>query len=66
MSRSVFAALVVALVMVALAGCGGSHSTASPRTSKRTLTDLRNINELQTAFNTASGEPRLIVLVSPT
>ncbi len=66
MSRSALTALVVALVMAVVAGCGGSHSTSSSTTSKRTLTDLHNISQLQTAFNTASGEPRLIVLVSPT
>jgi hypothetical protein len=34
--------------------------------SKRTITDLHSINQLRTAFNRASGEPRLIVLMSPT
>ena len=66
MSRSALAALLPAVVMVVVAGCGGGHSTSSPTTSKRTLTDQHSINQLQTAFNTASNEPRLIVLVSPT
>lgn len=66
MSRSSLTALVLTLVMVVVAGCGGNRSTSSPTTSKRTLTDLHSISQLQTAFNSASGEPRLIVLVSPT
>ena len=66
MTRGALAALVLAVVMVVVAGCGGSHSTSSSTTPKRTLTDLHSINQLQSAFNTASGEPRLIVLVSPT
>lgn len=66
MSRSALAALMLTVVMVVVAGCGGSHSTSSPTTSTRTLTDLHSINQLQTAFNTASDEPRLIVLISPT
>ena len=66
MKRSALTALAIAVAMVVVAGCGGSHSTSSSTTSTRTLTDLHNINQLQTAFNTASGEPRLILLVSPT
>ena len=66
MSRSALTAFVLAVVIFVVAGCGGSHSTTSSGTSTRTLTNLRNINQLQTAFNTASGEPRLILLVSPT
>jgi len=30
------------------------------------LTDLHSVKQLQTAFNRASDEPRLVVLVSPT
>ena len=32
----------------------------------RQLTDLRDIGQLRSLFNTRSGEPRLILLVSPT
>ena len=67
MSRSSLTALVLAVVMVVVASCGeSSHSNSRTTGSTRTLTDLHSINQLQTAFNTASGEPRLIVLVSPT
>jgi hypothetical protein len=60
--------LATALLVVA-AGCGGANSSgshAASTTPKRTLTDLHNVDQLKRAFNTASGEPRLIVIVSPT
>ena len=59
-------ALLVALVLVATA-CGGGNSrpTVAPGSTSR-LHDLHEIDQLRTAFNTASREPRLIVLVSPT
>jgi ABC-type glycerol-3-phosphate transport system substrate-binding protein len=77
MSR--LAALAIAVALLA-AGCSGgknaapeqpaSTSAAGSTTSgvpgPRQLTDLRNIGQLRALFNTRSGEPRLIVLVSPT
>lgn len=65
MRRSILITFSLAVLLVA-AGCGGSHSASSTTRSKRTLTTLQNIDQLKTAFNTASGEPRLILLVSPT
>ena len=65
MSRSILVMFALATVLVS-AGCGGSHSNSSTTGSKRTLTNLQNIDQLRSAFNTASGEPRLIILVSPT
>jgi len=66
------------LVLAAL-GCscdyiGRSGNTASAdrqpaanrASSSPQLTDLRDIGQLRTLFNSASGEPRLIILVSPT
>jgi PBP1b-binding outer membrane lipoprotein LpoB len=54
------------------AGCSGSKN-ATPQQSastgtagRRHLTDLRDIGQLRTLFNTRSGEPRLILLASPT
>jgi len=57
-------ALLIALLGLAVAGCGGGsrHATGA----SRTITDLHDIDQLRTAFNTASDEPRLIVIVSPT
>jgi len=66
-------------LLLAAAGCGsGQHSqaqsqqtrqgsTASSKSSgPRQLTDLRDIGQLRSLFNTRSGEPRLILLASPT
>jgi ABC-type glycerol-3-phosphate transport system substrate-binding protein len=73
------AVFAIALALVA-AGCSGgksarpqqapSTSAAGSTTSSvpgpRQLTDLRNVDQLRSLFNTRSGEPRLILLVSPT
>jgi hypothetical protein len=76
MSRLALIALALALLA---AGCSGGKNTAAqqPRSTSaagstkgvpgpRQLTDLRNIGQLRSLFNTRSGEPRLIVLASPT
>jgi hypothetical protein len=73
------AVFAIALAVVA-AGCSGGKSAAPqqpPSTSAagsttsgvpgpRQLTDLRDVGQLRSLFNTLSGEPRLILLVSPT
>jgi nitrous oxide reductase accessory protein NosL len=73
------AVFAIAVTLVA-AGCSGaknatpqqpaSTSAAGSQTSgvpgPRQLTDLRDIGQLRSLFNTRSGEPRLIVLASPT
>ena len=56
---------LLAAVVLAASGCGGS-STKTSAASQQRLTDLHSINQLQTAFQRASGQPRLIVLLSPT
>jgi hypothetical protein len=56
---------LVAAVALAAAGCGGS-STRTSDSSMQRLTDLHTISQLQTAFQKASDQPRLIVLLSPT
>ncbi len=49
------------------AASGGRQRAAlTASSSPRQLTDLRDIGQLRTLFNSASGEPRLIILVSPT
>jgi hypothetical protein len=55
------AALALALALLG-AGCGAGKTSAP----QQRLTDLRGIGQLRSLFNTRSGEPRLIVLVSPT
>lgn len=56
---------LVAAAALGATGCGG-NSTKTSATSQQRLTDLHNINQLQNAFQTASDQPRLILLVSPT
>ena len=77
MIRLALIALVLALVA---AGCSGGNkaapkqsaptsaagSTTSGLPGPRHLTDLRDIGQLRSLFNTRSGEPRLILLASPT
>jgi hypothetical protein len=73
------AVLALALALLAAACSGGKNaapqpppSTAAPGSTTsgapdpRQLTDLRDIGRLRSLFNTRSGEPRLILLVSPT
>jgi hypothetical protein len=69
----------IALALVA-AGCSGGKNSAPeqpPSTSAagsttsgvpgpRQLTDLHDIGQLRSLFNTRSDEPRLILLASPT
>jgi hypothetical protein len=72
------AVFAIALALLA-AGCSGSKnavpqqpsapaagSTTSGVPGPRQLTDLRDIGQLRSLFNTRSGEPRLILLASPT
>jgi ABC-type glycerol-3-phosphate transport system substrate-binding protein len=73
-------ALIALALALAAAGCGGGNKAAPqqpPSTSAagsttsgvpgpRQLADLRDIGQLRSLFNTRSGEPRLIVLASPT
>jgi hypothetical protein len=73
------AVYAMALALLA-AGCSGGKNAAPqqpPSTSAtgstmsgvpgpRQLTDLRDIGQLRSLFNTRSGEPRLILLASPT
>jgi hypothetical protein len=73
------AACALAFAILA-AGCGGGKNAAPQQPAStapagsttgglpgpRQLTDLRDIGQLRSLFNTRSGEPRLIVLVSPT
>ncbi|HVS84369.1 MAG TPA: hypothetical protein VHD91_01900 [Gaiellaceae bacterium] len=61
--------LGAALVALALAGCGGGgrHAATGAAAGKgATLTDVHSAADFETLFNQASGEPRLVVLVSPT
>jgi hypothetical protein len=77
MSRLAVIAVTCALFA---AGCSGGKNAASQQPAStsaagsttsdlpgpRELTDLRDVGQLRTLFNTRSGEPRLILLASPT
>jgi hypothetical protein len=65
MIRAAATVLVVAAALAA-AGCGERSPGKAPTASTPRLTDLHDISQLQRAFNKASDEPRLVVLVSPT
>jgi hypothetical protein len=76
MSRLALLGILV-VFLVTTVGCGSStHSEArrgntngsSPAavSGNPRLADLRDLAQLRSLFNTRSGEPRLILLVSPT
>jgi hypothetical protein len=59
--------MIVLIYLILLAplfvACGSAPSTAIPA---QALTDFNSPEELKTRFNQDAGEPRLILLVSPT
>jgi hypothetical protein len=72
---------VVAVTLIALlAACGGTDNAnrsagsttgsatggTTPRGGPRQLVDLHDLGQLRSLFNARAGEPRLILLVSPT
>ena len=59
MSRRVVIA-VLASVLLAATGCGGKSG------SHTKLANLHDVGQLRSAFNARAGQPRLIVIVSPT
>jgi hypothetical protein len=64
---SVLARLLgIVLVCLVAAGCGGSSSDGEQQAAGGPLTDLAEIDQLRTAFNEKQGQPRLVVLLSPT
>jgi hypothetical protein len=67
MTRPALLALLAA-VALSMSACGGGHGKSNGGTdnARRRLTDLHDISQLRAAFNAASDQPRLVVLVSPT
>jgi hypothetical protein len=64
-------AWVLALLVLVLAACGGATTPsrsgpAAGRPAKSALINLHSTAQLRSIFNSASGEPRLVVLLSPT
>lgn len=62
------AVLVAAAVCAALglAACQSDSDEEAPARAAVTLSDLREIEQLRTRFNEDEGEPRLILILSPT
>jgi hypothetical protein len=56
-------ALALLVLVLVVAGCGGDSSGPG---RKNALTDLQSVDQLRTLFNAHAGEPRLILLMSPT
>jgi hypothetical protein len=54
--------------LLLLAGCGGTQSrhTDAGTNAAASPPQLKSIQELRSAFNAASPEPTLVVLVAPT
>jgi hypothetical protein len=59
---------VICALALMVAGCGGSHASTSsaPRSPALTIPQLTSIDQLRAVFNAHPGQPRLIVLISPT
>jgi ABC-type glycerol-3-phosphate transport system substrate-binding protein len=56
-------ASLLVLLTVALAACGGDSGDGSAGGG---LSDLTSVEELSARFNEDRGEPRLVLLLSPT
>jgi len=68
--RRALCCCVLLLLVAVISGCGQVNG-AAPRTNQpasgsMSLTDLRNVSDLQARFNQDAGKPRLLLLVSPT
>ena len=68
MTRAAAVASVIALLLVLVgSGCGEQAAAQSPQAHHAgRLTDLRSVAQLASLFNASAGEPRLVVLMSPT
>jgi hypothetical protein len=56
------------VLLLLAAGCGGSKISGGGAGGSAAVSppQLKSIGQLQRAFNTASREPTLVVLISPT
>jgi hypothetical protein len=57
---------VLALAVLALAGCGGDETAAPPASSAGDVQELANVLDLRADFEADAGKPRLLLLFSPT
>jgi hypothetical protein len=62
--------VLLALVTVALAGCGGGDDTATPAgeapSAEAAVKELTNVLQLRSDFEADAGKARVILLFSPT
>ena len=59
--------LLLALLAVALAGCGGGGEAAAPESAPAaSVTELANVLQLRSDFEADAGKTRVILLFSPT
>ncbi len=61
--QKVLVIAVALAAMLVLAGCGASEATESSRGS---LGELQDTEELRTLFNQDDGQIRVVLLLSPT
>jgi hypothetical protein len=68
MNRIGITVAVAAALLLLASGCQGKKHTSGSgqQASAEGLTDLRGLGDLRAVFNSRSGEPRLILLASPT
>jgi len=62
-------AVALALLLLALTACGETKRSApagGERRESARLVDLRSTAQLRGVFNARAGEPRLVLLISPT
>jgi hypothetical protein len=61
--------MAAGVLLLLASGCGGGHSAntgAATGATAKTPPQLKSIEELRSVFNSASREPTLVVLISPT
>jgi hypothetical protein len=59
---------VLAGIVLAIAGCGGSGSTSpsAAQSARPAVQDLQSIAPIKDAFNADAGRSRLVLIFSPT
>jgi hypothetical protein len=59
-------ALLLLLLLVGLAGCGGGEEKSADPPARGAVTDLDNVLALRSDFEADAGKTRLLLLLSPT
>ncbi len=58
--------LALALLLLAVAGCGGGREEPEQPSAQRRLVDVRSVSAFGAAFDEDGDVPRLILVLSPT